>query len=88
MAECHNCGNDYDHSLEITLEGRTYHFDSFECAIHMLAPTCDVCGCKIMGHGVQADDRYFCGAHCARRVGVSGVRTHVEGPGGEPGRAT
>ena len=40
-------------------------FDSFECAIHAMAPTCAHCGCKIVGHGVEATGAVYCCAHCA-----------------------
>ena len=51
MARCEQCGNDYDKSFEVTMGGRTMIFDSFECAIQALAPTCPHCGCRIIGHG-------------------------------------
>ena len=51
MARCEHCGNDYDKSFEITMRGESHTFDSFECAIHKLAPVCEHCGCKIVGHG-------------------------------------
>jgi hypothetical protein len=35
---------------------RTMIFDSFECAIHMLAPVCPHCGCRVIGHGVEHED--------------------------------
>jgi len=54
MARCEQCGNDYDKSFEVTIGGRTMIFDSFECAIQALAPTCPHCGCRIIGHGVSA----------------------------------
>ena len=53
--------------------GRSGTFDSFECAIHALAPSCAHCGCKIIGHGVEAGEDVFCCAHCARHAGVEGV---------------
>lgn len=77
MARCNTCGNDYEASFEVKFEGRTYTFDSFECAIHQLAPMCESCGIRILGHGVQAQDRMFCSSHCARHMGVQGVQTHV-----------
>ncbi len=40
MARCEVCGNDYDKAFTITRGRRTSTFDSFECAIHALAPTC------------------------------------------------
>jgi Rieske Fe-S protein len=70
---CDVCGNDYDKPLEITYLGGTYTFDSFECAIHALAPVCGHCGCRVIGHGIEADGSIFCCAHCAEAVGVDGV---------------
>ncbi len=74
MPECEVCGNDYDKSFEIILEGQTHTFDSFECAIHALAPTCPVCGCKIIGHGAEQAGQVFCCAHCARASGKTDLR--------------
>jgi hypothetical protein len=51
MARCEVCGNDYDKSFQVTLAGKSHTFDSFECAIHALAPTCEHCGVRIAGHG-------------------------------------
>ena len=70
MEPCHVCGNTYDKAFQIVMEGKTYTFDSFECAIHLLAPRCDHCGCTIIGHGTESDGRMFCCAHCARAVGI------------------
>jgi Rieske Fe-S protein len=74
MAKCDVCGNDYDKSFELKYRGRTYTFDSFECAIHAVAPTCMHCGCRVIGHGVEADGRIFCCANCAQQSGVSELR--------------
>ena len=73
MAACEVCGNEYEKSLEIHFDGEVHVFDSFECAIHALAPRCSHCGCRIVGHGVEADGEMFCCAHCARHVGVTGL---------------
>ena len=73
MAKCEVCGNDYDKSFEVVAQGGRHVFDSFECAIHTLAPTCAHCGCKVIGHGVEGDGKMFCCAHCAREAGVRGV---------------
>lgn len=67
MALCDVCGNDYDLAFEIrTVDGASYTFDSFECAIHRLAPICAHCQCRVMGHGVQTERQMYCCAHCAR----------------------
>ena len=71
MAKCDVCDNDYDKAFTITKEGREYTFDSFECAIHALAPACAHCGCKVIGHGVEHDDAIFCCASCAKHAGVT-----------------
>jgi hypothetical protein len=74
MAVCEVCGNDYDKAMEVTRDGQTRVFDSFECAIHALAPACDHCGCRIVGHGVEASGRIYCCAHCAAAEGVEGLK--------------
>ena len=73
MAKCEVCGNDYDKSFEVSAEGRVHTFDSFECAIHQLAPACAHCGCLIIGHGVEAKGTMYCCAHCARSSGAGGI---------------
>ena len=70
MAQCEVCGNDYDKSFEVRAQGHTHVFDSFECAIHQLAPKCAHCGCRIVGHGIEAGSEMFCCANCARHNGV------------------
>lgn len=77
MAECEVCGNEYDKSMEITLSGKSHIYDSFECAIHALAPRCDRCECRIVGHGIEGGGSFYCCAHCASEAGVSGIRDRV-----------
>jgi hypothetical protein len=74
MAKCEVCGNDYDKSFEVIQEGQSHVFDSFECAIHALAPTCAHCDCRIIGHGMEAEGRFFCCASCAQHTGVRGMK--------------
>ncbi len=74
MARCEVCGNDYDKSFQVNRGGSAHTFDSFECAIHALAPTCAHCGCKIVGHGVEENAKIFCCAHCAREMGAPLVK--------------
>jgi phage terminase large subunit GpA-like protein len=78
MAVCEICGNDYHMSFQVTAAGHTHTFDSFECAIHALAMQCSHCGCRIVGHGMEADGRFFCCAHCAKRSGNPQMRDRVE----------
>lgn len=77
MARCEVCGNEYYLAFEVVTQGETHVFDSFECAIHKLAPVCEHCGVKIVGHGVEADQAIYCCAHCARQAGVVGAVDHV-----------
>ena len=73
MAKCDVCGNDYDKAFTVTAAGRTQTFDSFECAIHALAPICAHCGCKVVGHGVEKGGTVYCCAHCAKQAGAKGL---------------
>ena len=73
MATCEVCGNDYERAMTIEVGGTRHVFDSFECAVHAIAPRCEHCDCRIVGHGHQSDGRMFCCAHCARESGVTGV---------------
>jgi hypothetical protein len=77
MAVCEVCGNDYDKSFDVSIGGGTHTFDSFECAIYALAPTCAHCGCRVIGHGVEVDGRIFCCAHCAEQEGEAELRDRV-----------
>jgi hypothetical protein len=77
MARCETCGNEYDKCMEIRAEGEIHVFDSFECAIHALAPRCNHCGCKILGHGAESGSAYYCCAHCAAEMGVSILKDRV-----------
>jgi hypothetical protein len=60
--------------FSVTVSGGDSHtFDSFECAIHALAPVCEYCNVKVIGHGVEADGSFYCCAHCASMAGAEGV---------------
>lgn len=72
--KCEVCGNEYDKLFEIRVGGKSHFFDSFECAIHELAPTCSHCDCRILGHGVEENGQIFCCAHCARHSGVTDLK--------------
>jgi hypothetical protein len=74
MPKCDVCGNDCDKAFTVTAAGRTHTFDSFECAIHALAPTCAKCGCKIVGHGVEQGSAIYCCVHCARQAGSTSLK--------------
>jgi hypothetical protein len=81
VAECEVCHNDYDKAFEVIAAGQRHVFDSFECAISRIAPICEHCSCKVIGHGVEVDGHFYCCAHCARTaektdVPVDRVETH------------
>ena len=77
MAKCDVCGNEYYLSFDVITAGARHTFDSFECAIHKLAPVCGHCGCKIIGHGIEANKTFYCCANCARLAGVTEVKDHA-----------
>jgi hypothetical protein len=74
MPKCETCGNDYDKPITVVMNGESHIFDSFECAIHRLAPTCAHCGCRIIGHDVEANGKMYCCAHCASHDGETSLK--------------
>jgi hypothetical protein len=74
MATCEQCGNNYDKVFEVKIGDTSHVFDSFECAIQALAPECEHCGCRIIGHGVEARGRIYCCASCATQHGIQGIQ--------------
>ncbi|MGA9521850.1 MAG: hypothetical protein WBV82_10315 [Myxococcaceae bacterium] len=74
---CEVCGNDYDKAFQVTMAGSAHTFDSFECAIHALAPRCSHCNTRIVGHGMEKSGKMFCSAHCASQEGVTEMRDRV-----------
>ena len=79
MDRCEVCGNENDKTFEVIRNGESHVFDSFECAIHALAPTCAHCGCRIVGHGMESDGVMYCCAHCAQVAGVGGLNDRADG---------
>jgi hypothetical protein len=77
MATCEVCGNDYDKFFEVRVGAETHTFDSFECAIHALAPRCAHCGCRIIGHGIETRNTLFCCAYCANKDPVPDVENRI-----------
>jgi hypothetical protein len=84
MAVCEVCGNEYPLTFEVRAAGAVHVFDCFECAIHGMAPECEHCGCRIVGHGVNVEGSLYCCAHCAResdRAEGMKIRDTVGKPG-------
>jgi hypothetical protein len=77
MAKCDSCGNDYDKAFQVIKGGQTMTFDSFECAIHKLAPKCEACGVRIVGHGLEAQGNFYCCKHCSEKAGVTQLKDRV-----------
>ena len=75
--KCENCGNDYDKAFKIVMSGQEHTFDSFECAINILAPNCEHCNTRIIGHGMEAGGKMYCCAHCAEHSGQTELRDRV-----------
>jgi len=74
MAICETCGNSYDKTFQVVMKGKTHTFDSFECAIHTLAPSCKVCGVQVLGHGLEKGGKLYCCNHCAEEAGVKDLK--------------
>ncbi|GAA2435547.1 hypothetical protein [Streptomyces macrosporus] len=77
MSVCEVCGNDYEMAFEVHAAGAVHVFDSLECAAQRMAPICENCQCRILGHGVEADGHFYCCAHCARTQGHAQLVDHV-----------
>src|SRR5262245_34805369 len=74
MERCAVCGNHYETAFRVIFpDGSSYVFDSFECAIQQLAPSCAHCRCRIIGHGLERDGAMFCCEHCAREASSDAV---------------
>ncbi|MBO2454068.1 hypothetical protein J4573_43755 [Actinomadura barringtoniae] len=78
MAACEVCGNDYAMSFEVHAQGAVHTFDSFECAITRMAPICEHCECRVVGHGVEVDRHWYCSAHCARSADPGKAKVLVD----------
>lgn len=74
---CEVCGNDYHRPLTVSLGDQRHVFDCFECAVEKLAPRCDSCSTRIIGHGLESSSGIFCCVHCAEAAGVTGFVDHV-----------
>lgn len=71
MATCEVCGNENDNSIQVHIKRQQHTFDTLESAIQGGSPTCSHCSCRLIGHGIEVEDRMFCCAHCAAEAGES-----------------
>lgn len=74
MGICEVCGNEYDKTITVEAAGARHTFDCFECAIQAMAPICEQCQCRVIGHGVEVGGQFFCCAHCARLATSADVK--------------
>lgn len=77
MEKCEQCGNAYNRTFHIKMDGKEHAYDCFECAIEALAPRCEECGTRVIGHGVEHGLQIFCCAQCARNKGIVELRDHA-----------
>jgi hypothetical protein len=77
MEKCEQCGNAYSRTFHIQMDGQEHVFDCFECAIESLAPRCEECGTRVIGHGVENGLQIFCCAQCARNKGITDLKDHA-----------
>jgi hypothetical protein len=69
--QCETCGSVSRKTFQVVVDGSSHVFDSFECAITAVAPTCERCGCRVLGHGVEDGGALYCCEGCrARRIGA------------------
>ncbi|MEK6555089.1 MAG: hypothetical protein AABZ31_07615 [Bdellovibrionota bacterium] len=72
--QCENCGNKYDKAFTVSMGEERHVFDSFECAINKLAPHCNHCDTRIIGHGVEEGNHIYCCVSCARHAGETSLK--------------
>ena len=78
MAVCDGCGNHSERMFTVqTHDDRVFFFDSVQCAVPLLAPTCAHCLCPIFGQSVEIGGITYCGSGCAQRSGVQSVPASV-----------
>jgi hypothetical protein len=77
MGTCENCGNSYDKAFLVTIRDMEHIFDCFECAINKLAPQCEHCKTRIIGHGLEAAGKMYCCAHCAHSDDVQELTDRI-----------
>ena len=77
MASCEVCGNEYDRTMEIIVGGERHVFDSFECAIHAIAPRWSTVSAASSATASSPAMPLYCGAHCAHESGVAAARHRV-----------
>ncbi len=73
MGICSVCANESARTFDVMYEGGILTFDSFQCAIHRLAPICSHCDCAILGHVVESSAAIYCCVQCAHSAQEKGL---------------
>jgi hypothetical protein len=68
----------YDKAFQVVMNGKAHTFDSFECAIHALAPMCEHCGTRIVGHGLEGWHLLLLRPLCSKRRCDRSARSRVK----------
>ena len=79
MGICSVCANESTRTFDIMYEGGILTFDSFQCAIHRLAPICNHCDCLILGHVVESEAAIYCCAQFAESALAKGIDSSSKG---------
>jgi hypothetical protein len=78
MAVCDGCGNRSERLFTVqTHDDRVFLFDTIQCAVPILAPSCAHCLCTILGQGVEVGSITYCSAGCAQQSGIQSVPAAV-----------
>jgi hypothetical protein len=77
MAKCEVCGKDYDKAFIVEAAGVQHTSIVSSVRFQAMAPTCEHCQCKVIGHGVEVEGHFFCCAHCARLATSADVRDRI-----------
>ena len=79
MARCDVCGNDYDKSFQIVQGRQVAHFRQLRMRHSWhLRRRVSHCGCRIIGHGMEAHGEFFCCAYCAKQSGAPQMKDRAE----------
>jgi hypothetical protein len=83
VVSCDLCCRESNNFFEIRIARKRYVFDSFQCAIQLLAPVCAHCGKRIVGHGVEVHALTFCCTSCGAQSKSDAI-TKPDATGSQP----
>lgn len=86
MSVCDGCGNRSERMFTVqTHDDRVFLFDSVQCAVPILAPTCAGCLCAILGQPVEVGSITYCSAGCAEHAETQTATATVHEIAGKAG---